>query len=421
MADYYPLLSRAIAGLPENTPETRRAIYDRARVVLLQQLRAVDPPLSEADIEREQIALDDVIARIESEYAPPVQDDPLEPRFDEAAEMPPAYGDDQNAYANEGTYDSEPAGYRADSYPPAEPPVVPSDQGISPRVADERPARPRLSTTRSNRDGGERRRTLIVAGVLGLVIAAIAGTALWLRQEAPTPGQEQEQAQTQTEPGEQPPGETKFNDRIGGPPPEEAPPAQPRPQQQATPPGGTVAVSQRAILYEESADANQAPRVTGGRAVWRLDSVNPGEGQPLETVVRAEVTVPEAGLTLYLTFRRNTDETLPASHTVEMTFESTDPERTVREVGVPQLKTDEASRGTPLAGLPVPVTPNFFLIGLSNLASDVERNTELLRSRSWLDIPLRYASGRRAVLAFEKGLSGEQTLEAALRAWQGQQ
>ena len=35
MADYYPLLSRAIAGLPENTPETRRAIYDRARVVLL--------------------------------------------------------------------------------------------------------------------------------------------------------------------------------------------------------------------------------------------------------------------------------------------------------------------------------------------------------------------------------------------------
>jgi len=417
MADYYPLLSRAVAGLPDNTPETRRAIYDRARVVLLQQLRAVDPPLSEADIEREQIALDDVIARIENEYAPPVYDDPLEPRFDEAAGATAGYEHYQDPYASEGPYAGEDARYGQGDYQSAEPPGVPGDHGAAPRVEDDRPARPRLSPTRSGRDGGERRRTLIVAGVLALAIAAIAGTALWLQQEKPAPVQDQ----AQTEPDEPArEGETKFNDRIGGPPPEPTPPAQP-PQQQATPPGSAVAVSQRAILYEETGDANQAPRATGGRAVWRLDTVNAGEGQPLETVVRAEVSVPEAGFTLHLTFRRNTDATLPASHTVEMTFEETNPERAVREVGVPQLKTDEGARGTPLAGLPVPVTPNFFLVGLSNLASDVERNTELLRSRSWMDIPLRYASGRRAVLAFEKGLSGEQAIEAALRVWAGQQ
>ncbi|APF38222.1 hypothetical protein Ga0061061_101413 [Chelatococcus sambhunathii] len=419
MADYYPLLSRAVAGLPDNTPETRRAIYDRARVVLLQQLRAVDPPLSEADIEREQIALDDVIARIENEYAPPLYDDPLEPRFDEAVGATAGYDDDRDPYRSGGGYGE------IDRYGPgddqsAEPPGMPGGYGALPRGEDERPARPRLSPSRGARDGGERRRTLIVAGVLALAIAAIAGTALWLRQEAPAPVPDQ----AQTEPGETPTeGEAKFNDRIGGPPSDQAPPAQPQPQppQQATPPGGAVAVSQRAILYEETGDANQAPRATGGRAVWRLDTVNPGEGQPLETVVRAEVAVPEAGFTLNLTFRRNTDATLPASHTVEMTFEETDPQRAVREVGVPQLKTDEGARGTPLAGLPVPVTSNFFLVGLSNLASDVERNTELLRSRSWMDIPLRYASGRRAVLAFEKGLSGEQALEAALRVWAGQQ
>ena len=47
MADFYPLLSRAIASLPDNTPEARQSLYERARSVLLSQLRSLDPPLPE--------------------------------------------------------------------------------------------------------------------------------------------------------------------------------------------------------------------------------------------------------------------------------------------------------------------------------------------------------------------------------------
>ena len=45
MADYYPLIARAVSGLDRNTGENRRALYDRARVALVNQLRGVQPAL----------------------------------------------------------------------------------------------------------------------------------------------------------------------------------------------------------------------------------------------------------------------------------------------------------------------------------------------------------------------------------------
>ena len=34
MADYYPLIARAVAGLDKNTGDARRALYERARAAL---------------------------------------------------------------------------------------------------------------------------------------------------------------------------------------------------------------------------------------------------------------------------------------------------------------------------------------------------------------------------------------------------
>jgi hypothetical protein len=69
MADYYPLLARAVAALPNSTRDTRAAIYERARKALLGQLRSLDPPVSEEHLQNESDALDSAIARLEAELA----------------------------------------------------------------------------------------------------------------------------------------------------------------------------------------------------------------------------------------------------------------------------------------------------------------------------------------------------------------
>ena len=70
MADYYPLIARAIAGLDPTAPgEARRALYARARTALIQQLRGVQPPLSESEITRERLSLEEAVRKVESEAA----------------------------------------------------------------------------------------------------------------------------------------------------------------------------------------------------------------------------------------------------------------------------------------------------------------------------------------------------------------
>src|SRR5436309_10089141 len=70
MADYYPLIARAIAGLDPGAPgEQRRALYERARSALIAQLRSVQPPLSESEITRERLSLEEAVRKVESEAA----------------------------------------------------------------------------------------------------------------------------------------------------------------------------------------------------------------------------------------------------------------------------------------------------------------------------------------------------------------
>jgi hypothetical protein len=67
MADYYPLIARAVSGLDNNTGDMRRALYERARLALVNQLRSFDPPLNESDIIRELSVLEAAIQKIEAE------------------------------------------------------------------------------------------------------------------------------------------------------------------------------------------------------------------------------------------------------------------------------------------------------------------------------------------------------------------
>src|SRR3954470_17357671 len=69
MADYYPLIARAVAGLEKNTGDARRALYERARTALVAQLRGVTPALSESDVTRERLALEEAVRKVEAESA----------------------------------------------------------------------------------------------------------------------------------------------------------------------------------------------------------------------------------------------------------------------------------------------------------------------------------------------------------------
>lgn len=67
MADYFTLLSRAVASLGQNTKVARDALYNRARDVLVNQLRAADPPWTDAQIEAEAASLESAIRQVEFE------------------------------------------------------------------------------------------------------------------------------------------------------------------------------------------------------------------------------------------------------------------------------------------------------------------------------------------------------------------
>jgi hypothetical protein len=70
MTDYYPLIARAVAGLDPSAPgESRRALYERARAALTAQLRSVQPPVSESEIVRERLQLEEAVRKVESEAA----------------------------------------------------------------------------------------------------------------------------------------------------------------------------------------------------------------------------------------------------------------------------------------------------------------------------------------------------------------
>lgn len=199
-------------------------------------------------------------------------------------------------------------------------------------------------------------------------------------------------------------------------------PADAQPAQNQTAPAqadsGAVQVGQRAIFYEErtnSADGSAEP----GSIVWSVVQESPGGDLPPEPAIRAEATIPGKDVQLRMTIRRNADNTLPASHIIEMifltpqNFEGGGIDNVLRVA----LKASEQDAGTPLAGIPAKISDGFFLIALNDSQQDKDANMKLLRERSWLDVPLVYKSGRRALITMEKGIPGEKVFEDVLKSW----
>lgn len=411
MADYYPLLAKAVAGLAQSSADTRRAVYDRARKALIGQLRAIEPPIAEADIARESSALDEAVARLEGEIA---------------ARAAADYAANAAAVA-EAVREERPVS------------AVPETDAAGPqptrlsfrrkdRTAEEGEARsaeelPRLRETgrplapapaeprRANR------RIWAFGAIVAAVVLAVAGAAITLRNKP------EDLAQLKA-PGGQPaeaPPQGKIGGRVGGPAPGETTTEAKTQQAQPAPVQAPLPVAHRAALLIEAPEVESKVKTFVGSVVWRLQSVARGPGQPLATAVSADVDIPEARLKVTLEIQKNMDGSLPATHTIEVRFtpqQGTDFPG-VKQISNVQMRREEAAEGDPLAGVPVPITENFYLIGLAR--GDLEkRNLDLLRTRGWFDLPILMTNGRVAKLTLEKGASGARVIDDAIAAWDQQ-
>jgi hypothetical protein len=535
MADYYPLIARAIAGLDPSAPgESRRALYERARAALIAQLRSVEPPLSESEITRERLSLEEAVRKVESEAAQRARDasrsaDPTRtpsrassalranaarpgarpsetapaaaqaqpqqppPRPRQPSPPPPLPRNDRPSLGQEDRQDPfqarsprletprqpqvsmqdpqlPPTRERqavrrgADNATPEAPGIrgfrditadaddlgraaaqasraarktyanVPSpspefdrlepameDRGFdseapysydesaeeAERFAPPQPAppRPRLTPDR----GREPKRGTVFpfksAIAVGIVLILVGAAILWGKSVVNTVSGLFKSSSTVVETPRDPgaPGtKPKIADRVG----------QPSSSDQLAP------VAQKVVLYDEDPSDPKGKQYVGS-VIWRTEPIKASGNQKADIAVRADIEIPDRKFKMTMSFRRNTDASLPASHTVELTF-TLPPDFSgggVSNVPGILMKSNEQARGTPLAGLAVKVTDGFFLVGLSNVEADRARNLPLLRDRSWFDVPLVYVNGRRAIIAIEKGAPGERAFNDAFAAW----
>ncbi|TPJ18580.1 hypothetical protein FJW04_04465 [Mesorhizobium sp. B2-7-3] len=207
-------------------------------------------------------------------------------------------------------------------------------------------------------------------------------------------------------------------DAAATPPPAPAaatPPAAPAPAVAPT----SVPVGQKAIFYEERTSTAQGSAEPGS-IVWSLVQESPGGDLPPEPAIRAEATIPGKDIQLRMTIRRNTDQTLPASHIIEMIFLTPDGFEGggVDNILRVAMKSSEQDAGSPLIGIPAKIADGFFLVALNDTKADEDANMTLLRGQDWIDVPVVYKTGRRALLTMEKGIPGEKVFDEAIKAWQ---
>jgi hypothetical protein len=70
MADYYPILARAVSRLATNNAQARQELYEHARALLAAQLRKHDPQFSTPETISERIAFEAATLRLEAEMRP---------------------------------------------------------------------------------------------------------------------------------------------------------------------------------------------------------------------------------------------------------------------------------------------------------------------------------------------------------------
>ncbi len=470
MADFVAVLRRTLDGLKDPSAEMREKVYDKARATIAAKLAAIDPPPPQSLIDRQNQALEAAIAEVEANYAAAevdldsealdallsddIFDDPPRPARPVSSRETGARAASPAAGASPVRSQAAPAPERNRD------PLFDDDDddagedGIGWEEEEGDDDAPAIRRRRGRTLKGLLLALLVLFGIGG------AGYALWQYKDplldlagalvgpdttpvatAPaTPEVSGGEAEgTQEDAPADASGTRKFTQRLL----EDGREVDPGPAQeevltgegtsiasssqsgQTTPPTprsdpalAASSATQRAIFYEERT-SNAQGSAEPGHVSWSLVEESPGGGLPPEPAIRGEATIPGKDIQFRMTIRRNGDDSLPASHIIEMIFLV--PENfeggAIDNVLRVALKESEQSPGNPLLGIPAKISDGFFLLALSDSNAEIQANNMMMRRLDWLDIPIVYRSGRRALITLEKGASGSRVFEEALRAW----
>ena len=482
MADFSAVLRKTLDGMANPTPEMRAKVYERARATIRRQIEAMPSPPPQAAIDRQFEKLDEAIADIEAAYEmspsePELED--LDELFGEPARAPvaqPAPPPARSPAARPARREDPLEAFLNEQKPgtaAAAPGRMTAEAAVTPEHAvdfgAEGPAAPM-----PRRGGGLLMPAVVALAVVVVVILAVifgrdSIVALFDGGQPAVVETNSDGIPVRTVPSttvtpqdtvtvppavsapdtgtQEPAGTTKFTQRLTeeGNEVDEGPASgldragegttvagQSADDVGSPVAGGTeesagqdagaaetaLPVGQRAIFYQERT-GSQPGTAQAGATVWTVVQDSTGGDAPLEPAIRAESSIPELGLTLEMTIRRNSDATFPASHMIELFFRVPDTfeGRGIADVQRITFKATEQDPGNALIGVPAPIDKNYFLIALTDADTAVETNLNLMQRQDWIDIPMQYVSGRRALITLEKGIPGKQVFDQVIEAW----
>ncbi len=184
--------------------------------------------------------------------------------------------------------------------------------------------------------------------------------------------------------------------------------------------GDTIAAAangERVFLYEERL-GQTSPTAVPGTVAWTALRETGEDGKP-NPEIQGKITIPDRGLTALITIKRNSDSSLPASHLIEVVFSlPADFEGgAIDKLERIAMKRTEQDRGDPLVAVSAKVTDDTYLVALNDFEDVMKANLDLLSTRGWIDMPISYRNGRRALLTLDKGAAGKAVFDQVIKEW----
>jgi hypothetical protein len=378
--DYYTLLARAVESLERDAYAARGAIYDREHKALLKRLISSSAPCSDADIAREEWAFRDAVRRIEfPDEGVQAPRTPLREPVEQA--WPNSSREKARALRREFPQEQASAPERAGPSGAGREGRRRRDAGYeetgrSPAGREIDLPSGRTQRAEPVRDKAERKSSSLVklTAVYMLVAAILIGAA-----------------------------GLGYGYLVGAI-------DLSRLTQAAAPP------SQRAILYEGGVRTGKSFE---GTAVWRTRTEPNGPGGKPDLVVTLDVEIPEQHIALSMSLSRVADAGGGMSHLLEMRLAKPEelPFGGISRISNISMRGAETDSGESLVGTSINIAPGQFMYGLLGVEDVIRQNVQRLRTKSWLDFTVIFASRAAYTLSVEKGASGERAINEAFAKW----